>query len=84
VYVSNFGSNTIAVYDIDIGKLIWSLPVAVIPMGLALSRVKTICWCWTHNPGDVRSFKAQSHQAGPTEYSRLTMIPVACNPIILW
>ena len=46
LYVSNFGSNTIAVYDIDIGKLIATLPVGSHPDGLALSPAKIICWSW--------------------------------------
>ena len=43
LYVSNFGSNTVAVYDIDMGKMIASLPVGSHPDGLALSQVRTIC-----------------------------------------
>ena len=38
LYISNFGSNNIAVYDIDLGKIIAYLPVGTHPDALALSQ----------------------------------------------
>ena len=53
LYVSNFGSNTIAVYDIDIGKVIASLPVGSRPDGLALSRSQNYLLVLDSQSGDV-------------------------------
>ena len=50
LYVSNFGSNTIAVYDIDIGKVIATLPVGAIRMGWRFRGARIICWCWIRSP----------------------------------
>src|SRR5260370_17396710 len=38
LYVSNFGSNSVAVYDIDIAKLIATMPLGSRPQELALSK----------------------------------------------
>ena len=42
LYISNFGSNNIAVYDIDLGKIIAYLPVGTHPDALALSQSRII------------------------------------------
>ena len=57
LYISNFGSNNIAVYDIDLGKVIAYLPVGTHPDALALSRIRTICWCSTPVPETWPSFR---------------------------
>ena len=53
LYVSNFGSNTVAVYDIDIGKLVATLPVGSHPDGLALSRSENYLLVLDSQSGDV-------------------------------
>ena len=81
LYVSNFGSNTIAVYDIDIGKLIATLPVGSHPDGLALSRSENYLLVLDSQSGDVTVIqKRTSTKLEPTEYSLLTMIPVGVQP----
>jgi len=47
LYISNFGSNNIAVYDIDLGKIIAYFPVGRIPTRWRFPRIRIICWCST-------------------------------------
>jgi len=79
--VSNFGSNTVAVYDIDIGKLVATLPVGSHPDGLALSRSENYLLVLDSQSGDVTVIqKRKATRLEPTEYSLLTMIPVGVQP----
>ena len=81
LYVSNFGSNTVAVYDIDMGRVIASLPVGSHPDGLALSQSQTYLLVLNSQSGDVTVIqRRKSTRLEPTEYSLLTMIPVGVQP----
>jgi len=81
VYVSNFGSNSVAVYDIDIGKVIAVLPVGSRPDGLALSQSQNYLLVLNSQSGDVTVIqKRKARKLEPTEYSLLTMIPVGVQP----
>ena len=80
-YVSNFGSNSVAVYDIDIGKLIATMPVGSRPEGLALSQDQRYLLVLDTQSGDVTVIqKRNPRKLEPTEYSLLTMIPVGVQP----
>ena len=79
--MSNFGSNTIAVYDIDIGKLIALLPAGSHPDGLALSKSENYLLAVDSRSGDVTVIqKRKPSRLEPSEYSLLTMIPVGVQP----
>jgi YVTN family beta-propeller protein len=81
LYVSNFGSNNVAVYDIDDGKLIATLPVGSQPDGLALSQSQNYLLVLDSQSGDVTVIqKRKPRKLEPTEYSLLTMIPVGVQP----
>jgi len=81
LYVSNFGSNNLAVYDIDLGKVIASLPVGSHPDGLALSRSENYLLVLNSQSGDVTVIqKRQPSKLEPSEYSLLTMIPAGLQP----
>ena len=65
LYVSNFGSNTVAVYDIDMGKLIATLPVGSHPDGLALSQSENYLLVLDSQSGDVTVIqKRNAHEVG--------------------
>ncbi len=81
LYVSNFGSNTVAVYDIDLGKMIATMPVGSHPDGLALSQSQNYLLVLDSQSGDVTVIqKRKSTKLEPSEYSLLTMIPVGVQP----
>ena len=81
LYVSNFGSNTIAVYDIDQGKVIASLPVGSEPDGLALSQNQNYLLVLDSASGDITVIQKRKPKTfEPTEYSLLTMIPAGLQP----
>jgi len=81
LYVSNFGSNSVAVYDIDYGKVIASLPVGSGPDGLALSKSQNYLLVLDSQSGDVTVIqKRKPRKLEPSEYSLLTMIPVGLQP----
>ena len=81
LYVSNFGSNAVAVYDIDMGKIVASLPVGSQPDGLALSASQNYLLVLDSQSGDVTVIqKRNPRKLEPTEYSLLTMIPVGVQP----
>ena len=82
LYVSNFGSNTVAVYDIDIGKLIATLPVGSRPDGLALSQSQNYLLVLDSESGDVTVIQKRipKKKFEPSEYSLLTLIPVGLKP----
>jgi DNA-binding beta-propeller fold protein YncE len=81
LYVSNFGSDAVAVYDIDLGKLIAVLTVGSHPDGLALSQSQNYLLVLDSASGDVTVIqKRRPTKLEPTEYSLLTMIPVGVQP----
>ena len=81
MYVSNFGSNSVAVYDIDIGKIVAIMPVGSRPDGLALSQSQNYLLVLDSQSGDVTVIqKRKPRKLEPSEYSLLTMIPVGCSP----
>src|SRR5437016_13043324 len=80
LYVSNFGSNSVAVYDIDNGKVIASVPVGSHPDGLALSKSENYLLVLNSASGDITVIqKRQPTKLEPSEYSLLTMIPVGVH-----
>ncbi len=81
LYASNFGSNSVAVYDIDIGRRIATMPVGSRPDGLALSQDQRYLLVLDTQAGDVTVIqKRNPRKLEPTEYSLLTMIPVGVQP----
>ena len=81
LYASNFGSNSIAVYDIDIGRRIATLAVGSRPDGLALSQDQNYLLVLDTQAGDVTVIQKRTpRKLEPTEYSLLTMIPVGLQP----
>jgi YVTN family beta-propeller protein len=81
LYVSNFGSDSVAVYDIDIGKVIASLPVGSEPDGLALSQSQNYLLVLDSQSGDVTVIqKRKPRKLEPGEYGLLTMIPAGAQP----
>jgi YVTN family beta-propeller protein len=81
LYVSNFGSNSVAVYDIDMGKLIATLPVGSRPDGLALSQSQNYLLVLDSQSGDVTVIqKRKPRKLEPGEYGLLTMIPAGVQP----
>ena len=81
LYVSNFGSNSIAVYDIDVGRRIATIEVGSRPEELALSQDERYLLVLDTEAGDVTVIQRRSaRKLEPTEYSLLTMIPVGVQP----
>ena len=81
LYVSNFGSNSIGVYDIDMGKIVASLPVGTQPDGLALSQSQNYLLVLNSQSGDVTVIqKRKPRKLEPGEYGLLTMIPAGLQP----
>ncbi len=81
LYISNFGSNNIAVYDIDLGKVIAYLPVGTHPDALALSQNQNYLLVLDSGSGDLVVIqKRQPKKLEPSEYSLLTIIPVGMQP----
>jgi len=81
LYVSNFGSNNVAVYDIDYGKMVDTIPVGSQPDGLALSQSQNYLLVLDSQSGDVTVIqKRKPRKLEPSEYSLLTMIPVGVQP----
>jgi len=82
LYVSNFGSNTVAVYDIDQGKIVAIIPVGSHPDGLALSQSQNYLLVLDSQSGDVTVIQKRTphKKFEPGEYSLLTMIPVGIQP----
>jgi DNA-binding beta-propeller fold protein YncE len=79
--VSNFGSNSIAVYDIDLGRRIATLAVGSRPEGMALSQNENYLLVLDTQAGDVTVIQRRTpRKLEPTEYSLLTMIPVGVQP----
>ena len=82
LYVSNFGSNSVAVYDIDMGRRLTTLPVGSHPESLALTPDQNYLLVADTESGDVTIIqKRQPHRTLETsEYSLLTLIPVGVQP----
>src|SRR5207244_12065131 len=76
LYVSNFGSNSVAVYDIDNGKVIASVPVGSHPDGLALSKSENYLLVLNSASGDVTVVqKRQPTKLEPSEYYLPLLLP---------
>jgi DNA-binding beta-propeller fold protein YncE len=81
LYISNFGSNNIAVYDIDLGKVVDYLPVGTHPDALALSQSQNYLLVLDSGSGDLAVIqKREPRKLEPSEYSLLTIIPVGMQP----
>jgi DNA-binding beta-propeller fold protein YncE len=69
------------VYDIDIGKIIATLPVGGQPDGLALSASQNYLLVLDSQSGDVTVIqKRKPRKLQPGEYALLTMIPAGVQP----
>ncbi len=82
LYVSNFGSNNVVVYDIDLGKVIANLPVGTHPDALALSENQNYLLVVDSGSGDlvVIQKRQPKKKFEPLEYSLVTIIPVGIQP----
>lgn len=83
LYISNFGSNSVAVYDIDMGRRIGApLNVGNRPDGLALTPDQKYILVLDTESGDVTVIQKRTpHRTLETsEYSLLTLIPVGVQP----
>jgi len=81
LYVSNFGSNSVAVYDIDMGKVVATLQVGSQPDGLALSQSQIFLLVLDSQSGDVTVIqKRKPRKLEPGEYGLLTMVPAGVQP----
>ena len=82
LYISNFGSNNIAVYDIDLGKIIAYFPVGTHPDALALSENQNYLLVLDSGSGDLAVIQKRTPKKKfePSEYSLLTIIPVGMGP----
>jgi YVTN family beta-propeller protein len=81
LYVSNFGANNVAVYDIDLGRVIAVLPVGTHPDALALSQSQNYLLVLNSGSGDVAVIqKRKPKKLEPSEYSLRTIIPVGMQP----
>ena len=81
LYVSNFGANNVAVYDIDLGRVIAVLPVGTHPDALALSQSQNYLLVLNSGSGDLAVIqKRKPNKLEPSEYSLRTIIPVGMQP----
>jgi DNA-binding beta-propeller fold protein YncE len=79
--VTNFGSNSVAVYDIDMGRRIATLTVGTHPDGLALTPDQNYLLVLDTQSGDVTVIQKRApRELEPSEYSLLTLIPVGRQP----
>jgi YVTN family beta-propeller protein len=79
--VSNFGSNSVAVYDIENGKVFASIPVGGRPDALALSVTENYLLVLNSASGDVAVIeKRRPTKLEPGEYALLTMTQVGLQP----
>jgi DNA-binding beta-propeller fold protein YncE len=71
----------VAVYDIEMGRRIATMPVGSHPDALALSQDQRYLLVLDTQAGDVTVIqKRTARKLEPTEYSLLTMIPVGLQP----
>lgn len=81
LYTSNFGSNSVAVYDIEAGRRIATMEAGSRPEGLALSQDERYLLVLDTQAGDVTVIQRRNpRKLEPSEYSLLTMIPVGLQP----
>jgi YVTN family beta-propeller protein len=83
LYVSNFGSNSVTVFDIDIGRRVGApLNVGSRPDAMALSPDQNYLLVLDTESGDVTVIQKRTpHRTLETsEYSLLTLIPVGAQP----
>ena len=81
LYISNFGGNNVAVYDIDLGKVVAYLPVGSHPDALALSQNQDYLLVVDSGSGPGGNPETQAEKKfEPSEYSLLTIIPVGMQP----
>jgi len=81
-YVSNFGSDSVAVYDIDAGRMIATIPVGSRPDALALSMSQNYLLVVGTQSGDVTVIQKRTptKKFEPGEYALMTLIPVGMQP----
>jgi DNA-binding beta-propeller fold protein YncE len=79
--VTNFGSNSVAIYDIDFGRRIGTLTVGSHPDGIALTPDQRYILVLDTLSGDVTVIQKRTpRKLEPTEYSLMTLIPVGSQP----
>ena len=81
LYVSNFGSNSVAVYDIDMGRRIWTIAVGSRPEPGpdARSELLTCSGYGIRRRHGYPEAKAR-RTLETSEYSLITLIPVGMQP----
>jgi YVTN family beta-propeller protein len=81
LFTSNFGANSVSVYDIDAGKRVATIGVGSRPDNLALSPNQNFLLVLDTQSGDVTVIQKRTpRKLEPGEYSLLTMIPVGVQP----
>ncbi len=82
LYISNFASNNVAVYDIDLGKVIAFLPVGTRPDALALSQSQEYVLVVDSGSSDLAVIQRRTPKKKfePSEYSLLTILPLGVQP----
>jgi YVTN family beta-propeller protein len=81
LYVSNFGSDSVAVYDIDMGRRIATVPVGSRPDALAFAQNQNYVLVLDTQSGDVTVIqRRRPRKLEAIEYSLMTMIPVGAQP----
>jgi YVTN family beta-propeller protein len=83
LYVSNFGSDSVAVYSIDNGRSLGTIPVGRGPDALALSPNQNFLLVVDAKSGDVtvvRTAKLPQGSKLSADYGLFTMVPVGLQP----
>jgi DNA-binding beta-propeller fold protein YncE len=81
LYETNFGSNNVAVYDIDIGRVVASFAVGNRPDGIALSQNEAYVLVLNSDSGDMAVLQKKTPtRKDPGEYSLLLMVQVGLQP----
>jgi DNA-binding beta-propeller fold protein YncE len=82
VYVSNFGADSVAVYNIDSGRLVTTVPVGSRPDALALSPNQHFLLVADSLAGDVAVIlkRDKTTKANPAPFALHTMVPVGIQP----
>jgi YVTN family beta-propeller protein len=82
LYVTNFGSNSVAVYSIDNGRRTSSVPVGNHPDGIALSPNQFMLLVVNTASGDLTVLSLIDHKGRPQPEAPTleTMIPLGKDP----
>ena len=81
LYVSNFGSNAVSVYDIDLGRVIATIGVGSGPDALALMPSQNDLLVLDSQSGDASLIHRKLNpKKFEREYNLLTIIPLGVEP----